>query len=618
MNELTYNNKMMRFFLEDIDVESVFAWGLPLPVYTGSESDCWSRLMLIIEAAKLIREYSLDAAAEKLKLAHDEASDYFSYRLVSSWLKYETDPGFECEDDIDDLIEELDNLSEQIEEESVYSADRIIAAKCAHVMRVMLSSQMVIPDSTCRDDIAADIEYLKKHTKNEAIISWAQFLHDHIVAELKSDQTALEELSLKWIEMCTKWDFIGDEIEYVDSAVMNYEGMGKKTSAIGLIDRALEICSDKEQFLIMKARKLRHHGDIAASSEAGRDLVSMFPDSYTGYCLLTQSKWAEDKPEEALILAEDACRLFPDSPDCRINRAFIYFQLEKYEQALSDFRASVDSPQYRYDSQRGIGRCLVLTGQDNEAIEHFYSISRYYQDADIYFELADLYMNGGWIDDAARMCRKCLELDGSFSGAYFHLASIADIKGDEAEAIELYERALEITPDHTAAMTALALLFQQEGESERALELAERALETTPDYADAMYAKGNILFYFGEYEEAEELFDQAICLIPDHVPALAGKGNSLVQLAEYDEAQISLDLALELDPENLDACHGKLSLYRELGLEVEQQLWQKRIIMIESRFDVSGNEKGRESYPSLDSDFIEGFIDDEMSDDLLD
>lgn len=605
MSDSTYNNKMMKFFRDEVDAESIFAWGLPLPLYQGRTGDCWNHLYLVIDAARSIREYDLKTAETKLQQIEDTTLELYTLRLVRSWLRYETEPKFEYNDEIGNILEELSSFSNVNDNDTFQMIDRMITASTAHVMRIMLCSQISIPDSTCINVITEDIDYLRHNQSGEAILSWAQFVYEQVEAEIKADYVALEELSLKWIGLCAKWNFFGDGTEYVDSVVITYEDLGDKKSAVRTIDRALEICLDKEQFLIMKARKLRQHGDIAASSEAGRDLVNLFPESYAGYCLLTQSKWAENKTEEALFLAEDACRRFPESPDCIVNRAFIFFQLEEYDKALADFRVSVDCPQYRYDSQRGIGRCLVLLDREIEAIEHFCSISRSYKDADIYFELADLYMNGGWIDDAARMCHKCLELDDTFSGAYFHLASIADIMGNETEAVELYERTLAITPDHTAAMTALALLLQQEGNSERALELAEQALETTPDYADAMYAKGNILYYFGEFEEADKLFAQALDLIPDHVPALAGKGNSLVQLAEYDEAQIVLDQVLELDPDNLDACHGKLSLCRELGLEGEQQVWQKRIIMIENHIDDSNIKKDRDKYPDPDIGFFE-------------
>lgn len=617
MNDLAYENKMMKFFLEDMSVEAMLAWGQSFPAYPGEKNDRWHMLYQILESAKLIRDFDVENAAEKLKMTHDPASDLFTYRLISSWLGYETEPNIENEDEIYDLIDELELITDLSEYGSIQITDMKIAELSAHVLRIVMCSHMPIPDREYQEYNLLDIEYLIKHTDNEALITWAQFHYDVSEAEITSDHAGFAALSLKWIELCAKWDYFGDETVFVDMAVITYESLGDKASAIGLIDRALEICSDKEQFLILKAKRLRYHGNAAAASDTGSELIDLFPGSHTGYCLLTQSKWSENKTEEALAMAEKGCSLFPDSVDCRINRAFVYFSLEKYESALVDFQAAVSSQQYRYDSQRGIGRCLVLLGREREAIEHFFSISKIYQDADIYFELADLYMSGGWIDDAARMCRKCLEIDGSFSGAYFHLASIADIKGNESDAIELYEKAISIAPEHTAAMTALALLLQQEGDSERALELAEKALETTPDYADAMYAKGNILYYYGEYEEAEELFDQAIGLIPDHVPALAGKGNSLVQLAEYEEAQISLDLALKLDPENLDACHGKLSLCRELGLEGEQQLWQKRIIMIENRIDETDNENSRADLPDLNFDMLEDYFDEDSAEDIL-
>lgn len=605
MSNLGYENKMIEFFTEEIKVEAMLAWGLQFPAYSGDENDSWHVLYTILEAAKNIRDYDIDSASEKLKLVSDKASNCYTYRLFLCWLDYETEPGSVNEEKIYALITELEQASAQSKLDSVQSIDCKLAEISAHMLRIIICSQMTVPEQVRQEFFISDINYFEKNSSDEALLIWAHYQYEIAEAELTDNHVLLEDLSLRWIELCAKWSFFGDESDYVDLAVTTYEAIGDRNSAIHIIDRALEICSDREQFLILKARKLRSFDNPAASSETSSELIRLFPDSYTGYCLLTQSKWAENKAEEALELAEQACGLFPDSLDCRINRAFVYFSLEKYEEALEDFRISINSPQYKYDSQRGIGRCLVLLGRDNEAIEHFHSISHHYRDADIYFELADLYMNSGWIDDAARICHKCLEVDGSYSGAYFILASIADINGKEAEAIELYEKAIAITPEHTAAMTSLALLLQQEGDSERALELAEKALETTPDYADAMYAKGNILYYFGEYEEAEELFDQAITLIPDHVPALAGKGNSLVQMAEYDEAQISLDLALELDPDNLDACHGKLSLCRELGLEVEQMLWQKRIIMIESRIDTTDNEKGQVSIPDLDSDIFD-------------
>ncbi len=73
-------------------------------------------------------------------------------------------------------------------------------------------------------------------------------------------------------------------------------------------------------------------------------------------------------------------------------------------------------------------RCWVGT----TALASFNALRRTYpDDPELYYELADILLSAGYLDDCAKVCRKCLELDEDYANAYVILAMIATRRGDD-------------------------------------------------------------------------------------------------------------------------------------------------------------------------------------------
>ena len=112
-------------------------------------------------------------------------------------------------------------------------------------------------------------------------------------------------------------------------------------------------------------------------------------------------------------------------------RAFVQMQLGNYEAALADFEQTLRYDPQRYDALRGRGKCQsMLVGTTKHwpvSMRCAGPIGR----SELYYELADILLSAGYLDDCTKVCRKCLELDEDYANAYVILAMIAARRGDD-------------------------------------------------------------------------------------------------------------------------------------------------------------------------------------------
>ncbi|MGI6334022.1 MAG: tetratricopeptide repeat protein [Saccharofermentanales bacterium] len=390
----------------------------------------------------------------------------------------------------------------------------------------------------------------------------------------------------EWDALCRQDATLGDGTEYILEAVVALEFEERFDEALTWLQRGLDKEPRHYDFLLVKARILKHIGEMKSCIETCNRLIEYYPSDFSGYCLRSNAHFLMGLLEQAMADAQSAVEVAPENPNSLMARAFARMQSGNYEAALTDFEQALRYDPQRYDALRGQGKCQSMLGRDYDALASFNALRRIYpDDPELYYELADTLLSAGYLDDCAKVCRKCLELDEDHANAYVILAMVAVRRGDDEKAGQLLHQALRLEPDNPFALNELAYLKHLQGEDDLALELIDRVLEEAPDYADALCNKGVIHYFRSEFEESAAAFNDALCLASDHVAALVGKGNALTQLCEFDAALVCYDQALAKDPRNIDACHGKAILYRMLGLDDEVRRWQDQACSLEDDLD---------------------------------
>ena len=165
-----------------------------------------------------------------------------------------------------------------------------------------------------------------------------------------------------------------------------------------------------------------------------------------------------------------------------------------------------------------------LSGDTEAAIRQFNQILPHTKDLDrvvVYTLLGDTYRRTGNAALALENYRKAIELDPSFSTAYYGMGdayfSLKDINNAEI----WMSRSLSLDPANPLALARMAdILLVKKGPIEKAKAYAEKAVSASPSFYQPYATMGTLLIVMGREEAAEEYFKKAHerglrgCLLP--------------------------------------------------------------------------------------------------------
>ena len=566
---------------------SVLVGEVDLPPFSGNLTSVRGRMYQSLGAVMLLLHGDYEQAAEILAKLRDPYPSLRLSELAQIWLKGEQESPEEACKLLDAWFDEGHPAIQN--GRMVYGTtmqilelDRSLAVRWAPILRMYLTSLLDEWPENVMARFQHDLETVVKSGIPTEIITRITFMLRMARVRKERDVLALLDAVEEWQTLCEQNPSLGNGTEYLLDAIIALEFDNRFTEALTLTEKALDLQPGQYDLLLVKARILKRLGDSSVSMQVCNELISRFPEDYSGYCLRSNAYFLQDEYDLAMADAQKACDIAPENPNGYLARAFVFMHMNQYDEALADFEQVVKRDPANYDGLRGKAKCLSMLGRDFDALSAFNSLRRDYpEDPDLYYELADVLFSTGYLEDCEKMCRRCLQMDNAYANAYVILGMIAVRRGEDDLAHGLLSRAVKLEPDNPFALNELAYLTHLEGDDELALDLVNRALLESDDYADAICNKGVILFYRSEFEQAAAAFSQTVRLMPDHVSAWVGWGNTLTQLCEFDEAQKCYDKALQLDPASADACHGKAMLYRMLGLDDEVRRWQERALQLD-------------------------------------
>lgn len=125
---------------------------------------------------------------------------------------------------------------------------------------------------------------------------------------------------------------------------------------------------------------------------------------------------------------------------------------------------------------------------------------------DAVFEAAEIAEERGDWETAARLYRRCFDLDRSDPTAPFNLANVLRGQGRLAEARDHFRLAAGIDPGFSEAWFNLADVLEMEGRRAAARNALARALDADPLYADALYNAALLHFHDCNYSAAAQLW----------------------------------------------------------------------------------------------------------------
>ncbi|MGV8077159.1 MAG: tetratricopeptide repeat protein [Methanosarcina sp.] len=252
------------------------------------------------------------------------------------------------------------------------------------------------------------------------------------------------------------------------------------------------------------------------------------------------------------------------------NKARIFFEMGKYEEALAVYEEAVEA-------WKKIADILFEKGKDANGKKFLERI----QDARSCCGMALFKLER--YEEALEIVDSALKTKPESSTEWSNKGFVLSAMGRNEEALEAFEKALLFDPESPKILTNKGVVYFKMGQLGKALEIFDRSLVAEPktasdwackvprfsffsrnkapvirpDNSETWYWKGTVFLEMGENEKALNACKMALESDPDHLDSLLRGGDLLCEFDDYGEAFKCYVRALKLSPGNVAAKQGK-------------------------------------------------------------
>ena len=304
-----------------------------------------------------------------------------------------------------------------------------------------------------------------------------------------------------------------------------YAQINRVPSAIDFYVKALELGRGDEETEYKLAQSFAKSGQRDEAVQALEDMIKNDPMRPEAYDFLARLYQTAKNFEQALANYQQALLLAPNRPENYLHTAGMQLELKKYDQGiatLAEARRRFNIPQITYS----LAIALSTASRFSEALPVYESALQEAKDSEPEILDAGFYFNygvcaeqGGFIDKAAALLKKSIELDPSKAAqAYNYIGYMwVDRNMNLEDGGNMIRKALELEPNNGAYIDSLGWYYYHVGEYSRALTELLRA-------ADALKPEDPVVY--------------------EHV------GDTFAALGKIGEALMYWQKALKLDPSN--------------------------------------------------------------------
>ena len=144
----------------------------------------------------------------------------------------------------------------------------------------------------------------------------------------------------------------------------------------------------------------------------------------------------------------------------------------------------MENKNYLYNNYLNMARNLRTENNILKSLTFYqkaYAMNIGKQDIELLMDMALIYDEIGFLDEAERKYLEIIELDEDEARAYYGLAIIYDENDELEKAKEYYEKAIEKNPNYDKAYFFLANIYDEFGEKDNAIINYKKAIEINPN-----------------------------------------------------------------------------------------------------------------------------------------
>ncbi|WP_041237853.1 serine/threonine-protein kinase [Gloeothece citriformis] len=240
------------------------------------------------------------------------------------------------------------------------------------------------------------------------------------------------------------------------------------------------------------------------------------------------------------------------------NKGNTLYQLQRYQDALQAYEASLDTNPNNPPTWKGKGDALQALKRYQNALEAYDEAIQlqpnYWQ---AWMERAEVLEKLGKNSEAIYSYEKVIDFTPNEWQAWQNLGEIQVKLQDYATALVSLNKSLQINPDDEWSWYQKGFALQNLKNYEEAIKSYEKAVKINPSFSQAWYQKGNSYMNLEKYSQAGESYRQAVQFQPDLYQAWYSQGIALNRLNRYREALKAFEEGTQIQPNSFEAWYQK-------------------------------------------------------------
>ncbi len=292
---------------------------------------------------------------------------------------------------------------------------------------------------------------------------------------------------------------------FTDPAKLAGKKLGNPREKIGVFNRLSE------------AREMGLDGKADEAIEIIRGIIASDPDITDAYFSIGNIYFQAQKYKEAIGYFEQVLGRKPDDSFAAINIALSYEAMGRFddgEKFLLDYiKKGFSDPQLYFM----LGNMNYIQKNYDKAVPYFEKcLAANAESAASHSILGAIAIVKDDLPGAEEHLRKAAEISPRLANLHFLMAELAEKRGQNKEAEAEYLKELEISPKHFKAMYNLARSYRMTGQEDKEFEYLTSCMTTNPEFPLTYFYLARINLKRGErYQESIDLVKKGIELKPE-------------------------------------------------------------------------------------------------------
>ncbi len=363
-------------------------------------------------------------------------------------------------------------------------------------------------------------------------------------------------------------------------AAENSADILKQIEAVGKTGSKGKFSETAEAIQRLLADYPEHEALLLAQQIATDALSSQLSEKAAKELFKSLREYGKGKPDKAVKAIDKALTKQPEYLPALYLRAFYHVSASQTDKAVSDYdrilsiapdeekalweKAQILENKVEYTAALSVINQLLkhnpnhaaayaLRGTINQqlgdgetAMKDFLAAARLTPDADLFYQIAETYLQNKMYHKAVRFFTKHLQLDTASVYGYLNRGVAYYEMGKASQAIDDFYDALERDPRFSEAYYYRGMAYADLKLYKEALDDFNKAIEINPQHAQAYYQRGRVYHLRGQRKSAIADYEKALAIDPQFANAAYFKARAYDELNNAAAARTAYKMYLKI------------------------------------------------------------------------